>query len=412
MKEMSDMIYPEYKKMVQVYELCGDPAVNSSHIYMEAQIFTPDSKKMVFHQSAHAHGSDKNDPFHKYLLFDIESDEVIPLTDETGVTAPSISPDGKTMYYFVDETEVGGGRLTLKKVGIDGNGRESLLTIDSPLPDLGAYPSRIYPISTIRSDGKSIALPAFMGDGKMEDAPWGLMVFNLEKMDVQVILQGQSWCNIHPQYCRSKDPALMYDIMVQENHGNKCGTDGACKVLVSGKGADIHLIRDDGTNFRDFPWGRDDGEHCQGHQCWRGCSDWAITSTVGSEGMRLIEGRAVKHTDHMGRRTPGGIRNDLSRNVKDPLYLHFQTDASGTKMISDTHLTDDGGKVIVMELGEPGKEPFYNLHVIIRTGCSWKKGSHIHPFLSPDATMGFFNSDRDGILRAYVIKGLENLWEK
>jgi Tol biopolymer transport system component len=35
------------------------------------------------------------------------------------------------------------------------------------------------------------------------------------------------------------------------------------------------------------------------------------------------------------------------------------------------------------------------------------KGSHIHPFLSPDGRMAFFNSDESGRLQAYMIRGLE-----
>jgi hypothetical protein len=44
-------------------------------------------------------------------------------------------------------------------------------------------------------------------------------------------------------------------------------------------GADIHVLRDDGSTFRDMPWGRDGNEFCKGHQCWRGRTSWAITST-------------------------------------------------------------------------------------------------------------------------------------
>ena len=37
------------------------------------------------------------------------------------------------------------------------------------------------------------------------------------------------------------------------------------------------------------------------------------------------------------------------------------------------------------------------------------KQAHIHPFLSPDGSMAFFNSDESGILQAYMIRGLENV---
>jgi Tol biopolymer transport system component len=35
------------------------------------------------------------------------------------------------------------------------------------------------------------------------------------------------------------------------------------------------------------------------------------------------------------------------------------------------------------------------------------KGSHIHPFLSPDGRTAYFNSDESGTLQAYMIRGME-----
>src|SRR5690606_6393474 len=111
-----------------------------------------------------------------------------------------------------------------------------------------------YPLSTISSDGKRLALSAFLGDGKTEDAPFGLMAFDIPSATVNLILQGQTWCNLHPQYSRSQDPDAMRDILIQENHGNKATPQGEITTLVSGAGADIHVIRDDGANFRTMPW--------------------------------------------------------------------------------------------------------------------------------------------------------------
>ena len=170
-----------------------------------------------------------------------------------------------------------GGQVN--RVGLDGRGRESIMVVDRPLPETKFRPSQIYPLSTISSDGRRLAISAFLGDGLKENAPWGLMVFDLEKASVRLIIQGQTWCNMHPQYCRSTDPGQSHDLLIQENHGNAADAKGKISTLVSGAGADIHVIRDDGTNFRNMPWGRDGNEACQGHQCWRGCSAWAITST-------------------------------------------------------------------------------------------------------------------------------------
>lgn len=403
-----DLVAPEAPEGIEVIQLTAD-TVPSCHVYMEAQIFTPDSKRFVLHRSAHAHGSDQNDPAHQYLLCDIEDGcSLSPLTEERGATAPSLSPDGEYLYYFVNETEVNAGRLTLKRVRLDATDRQTILVLDAGIPGTGMWPSRIYPLSTISSDGNRLALSAFFGDGQTEDAPFGLMVFDLNKATVDLILEGQTWCNLHPQYSRSTDAEASHDILVQENHGNKANPQGEVTTLVSGAGADIHVIRDDGSSFRTMPWGRDGNEHCQGHQCWRGRSEWAITSTGTREppSARLIEGKALPDEGHLGLKTPGGFRNDLTREIAEPNFYHFATDIAGARLISDTGPIDQRGRVIVAELGKPGEDALNDLRTVAHPKCSWKKGAHIHPFLSPDGSKGFFNSDESGVLQAYMIRGL------
>jgi len=407
-----DLLDEESPKRIEVVQLTVESDVPSSHVYMEAPIFTPDSKRFVLHRSAHAHGSSKTDPEHQYLLCDIDRGCALrPLTEEVGATAPSVSPDGQHLYYFVDETEVGRGRLTLKRVALDGDRRETILVVDGPLPGTGFRPSRIYPLSTISSDGKRLALSAFLGDGKTEGAPFGLMVFDLERATVRLALHGPTWCNMHPQYCRSTDAGASHDILVQENHGNVTTAAGRIARLTGGEGADIHVIRDDGTDFRNLPWGRDGNEFCQGHQCWRGRTTWAITSTGCRKPpeAQLIEGRAVRHAGHVGLRTPGGARNDLTREFPNPHFYHFATDIAGKRLVSDAGPLGRNASIYLAELGRPGKDPATRFTRLLKPRSSCAKTAHIHPFLSPDGTMAFFNSDESGILQAYMIRGLESL---
>ncbi|MBV7334470.1 hypothetical protein KFU94_40775 [Chloroflexi bacterium TSY] len=116
MKTRQDLLAPEAPNNIEVVQLT-DGTLPSSHIYMEAQIFAPDSSRFILHESATAHGSDRHDPNHRYLLCDLDDNcSLHPITNEVGATAPSVSPDGRYLYYFVDETEPGGGRLTLKQV--------------------------------------------------------------------------------------------------------------------------------------------------------------------------------------------------------------------------------------------------------------------------------------------------------
>jgi hypothetical protein len=404
-----DLLDERSPKGLEVIQLTTEADVPASHLYMEAQVFTMDSKRFILHRSATAHGGSKSDPKHQYLLCDIEDDCALhPLTSEVGVTGASVAPNGRDMYYFVDETELNGGRLTLKRVHLDGTGRETIVVVDSPLPGTSFRPSEIYPLSTISSDGKRVAISAFLGDGATENAPWGLMVFDVGKAEVNLILQGPSWCNLHAQYCRSTDAEERRDILVQENHDNLTDARGVITRLVGGDGADIHVIRDDGTNFRNMPWGRDGNEYCQGHQCWRGRTSWAITSTSCTQPReaQLIEGRAAEYAGHVGIRTPGGVRNDLTRDFPKPQFCHFATDIRGRRLISDAGPLTREASVYVGELGEPGKDPLRDLRYVLCPRSSCVETAHIHPFLSPDGSMGFFNSDESGILQAYMLRGL------
>ena len=190
------------------------------------------------------------------------------------------------------------------------------------------------------------------------------MVFDV-RATVRLILHGPSWCNLHPQYCRSTDPETARDILIQENHGNETTADGVITQLTGGAGADIHVIRDDGTNFRDMPWGRDGNEFCQGHQCWRGQSTWAITSTGTNQPSeaQLIEGRAAPHADHIGIKTPGGVRNDVSRSFTSPHFYHFATNANGTRLVSDAGTLNRNATLYLAELGTAGTEPARQVHV-------------------------------------------------
>jgi hypothetical protein len=408
MKIRADLLDANSPKGMEVIQLTDEPDVPGSHLYMEAQIFAPDSKRFVLHRSATAHGSDKNDPKHRYLLCDIEDNfSLHPLTDELGATGASVSPDGQHMYYFVNETEVGGGRLTLKRVDLDGADRRAICVVDSVLPGTDFRPSRIYPLSTISSDGKRIAISGFLGDGTADGAPWGLMVFDIERATARLIIHGPTWCNMHPQYSRSTDPEGSHDILIQENHDNATDAKGGVTRLVGGLGADIHVIRDDGTSFRNMPWGRDGNEFCQGHQCWRGRADWAITSTGTRKPpeAQLIEGLAVPHADHVGLNTPGGKRNDLSREFPNPRFYHFATDIAGQRFISDAGPLNKDAKIYVADLGEPGKDALRNWKYLLSPRSACNKESHIHPFLSPDGRLGFFNSDESGLLQAYMVRG-------
>jgi hypothetical protein len=77
----NDLLDEGSLKGIDVFQLT-DEVIPSSHVYMEAQIFTPNSRRLVLHRSADPHGADIHDPEHRYLLCDLDNKgELFPLTD-------------------------------------------------------------------------------------------------------------------------------------------------------------------------------------------------------------------------------------------------------------------------------------------------------------------------------------------
>ncbi|MHB9033923.1 MAG: TolB-like translocation protein [Anaerolineae bacterium] len=408
MLKRPDLLDQNSPENLEVIQLTLEPAVPSAHIYMEAQIFTPDSQKLLLHRSCFPHGSDKNDPNHQYLLCDLADNcRLNPVTSEIGATAPSLSPDGKIIYYFVDETRLNGGRLTLKKVNLDGSERRTLMVLDTPLPGFSANITQVYPLSTISSDGQRLAISGFLGDGIKQGAPYGLFVFDLLKNEVNAILAGETWCNIHPQYCRSTEPGASHDILLQENHGCVYNPEGEITTLVGGLGADLHVICDDGSNFRDLPFGRDRDENCQGHECWRGMSTEVISSTIifSTGEQQLVEGAAAPGCGHLGLHTPGARRNVLSRSFADAHFWHFGVDKTGDHVVSDAGGFGTSQAIYWAQLMGPN-EPAARWQYLLTPRSHSDLGIHLHPFLSPDGLKAFFNSDESGVMQAYMLTGL------
>ncbi|HCK11012.1 MAG TPA: hypothetical protein DHW45_14130, partial [Candidatus Latescibacteria bacterium] len=61
--------------------------------------------------------------------------------------------------------------------------------------------------------------------------------------------------------------------------------------------------------------------------------------------------------------------------------------------------------VWLFDLQEDEAGKLENPRKVAEPGSSWKKESHIHPFLSPSGHSGFFNSDESGVLQAYMVRG-------
>lgn len=412
LKPRQDML-PVSLKGLEVYQLTdGDQP--AAHFYMEAQVCAPDSQYVLLHTPANAHPSERNHrtPGFCFLLCDLGNHgELIPLIEEPGSMGPAIAPDGAWLYYFIDETEVNAGRLTLKRVRLDGAQRETMCVFDTP--PKGASHQASYPrrLSTISADGARIAMGAFLGNTFSADAPWGILVFDLKAGTCAVIHADPTIFNPHVQYSRSTDPEASHDLLIQQNHGTRYDAANARKYACGddGNGIDLHIIRDDGSNLRDIPVGRDGEEFLQGHQCWRGNrSSILVASMRKSTALDpIIEAWPAAHAGHIGRNTPNARRRDLTCKVSRPNFVHFGADATGKRLLTDNLPGPAGDGLFLGILPDDDREDFglESLTYLLGTGSSWKKTAHVHPFLSPDGKMGFFNSDAGGMNQTYMVKG-------
>ena len=418
-RERPDLLAPGCAPDIKITELAATPGEWTSHIYMEAHVFTPDSERFVYKRFRGKVPPGNGREEYDLMLCDLaEGNALRQMTDCGGVTAPSVTPDGQWLLYFVDEAHPGGGRFSLERVSLETFRRETILVVDAPPAGAEVVPSRLYALSSVSSDGRRLCTSGFLGDGRRENAPWGLLVCDLERATCEAVWRDVEACNLHPQYCRSLAPEAARDVLIQHNHGSRTAPDGVVQTSVAGGGADIHVIRDDGSRRRDLPWGRDGRERCQGHQAWRGRGTSAITTNRvpqkgGRELSRIIEGHPVPVEDslpHLGRNTPGGRRLDVSGGIERPDFCHFAVDASGTRMVVDSDGRYDranSGKLWTATLSEDGLRTRFRFLLNSRATNGREQYTHAHPFLSPDCRRVFFNSDVSGEPHIFMVEGLE-----
>ena len=133
-RERPDLLGEQSPEGMRVTQISADAERPHSHIYMEARVFTPDSRRFVFQRFLDPADVDTRSSRREYLLCDIEDGySFIQLTDEEGAIGPSVSPDGRYLYYFVDRTVAGGGWWAIKRVDLDTFQRETLAKFDRPL---------------------------------------------------------------------------------------------------------------------------------------------------------------------------------------------------------------------------------------------------------------------------------------
>jgi hypothetical protein len=215
--------------------------------------------------------------------------------------------------------------------------------------------------------------------------------------------------------------------MFQMNHGSEFDEEGN-RVRNLGPpeegGIDVHVVRDDGTNWRDMPWGRDGKESCIGHQIWRGRQRSGLTVTLQNkdtsygwaDGTRqnIVAGwplEASQDEPDIGRLNPEAIRAVLSSHLTESRFCHLHCDKTGLKIVCDTFPVFDGNRtgMQVYIAGAPSHTAPMEFRYILNTGLIFgprSSGMHAHPIVSPDGKEIFFNSNFLGSRQAYMVTGV------
>ena len=189
--ERPDMLDPDSPPGLKVVQITTNMRHPSRHVYMESYVFTPDSKRFVYFRYREADMSQRRDPPWDLWLCDVSDNFALrQLTDENRVKGPSVTSDGEWMYYVVDNTSLDGGSFALKRVSLKNYRRQTLMTIDGPIPETDYRVSRFYGLTSISSDDNRLCAAVYLGDGKDDNAPFGILVFDIIESSVRVFPLG------------------------------------------------------------------------------------------------------------------------------------------------------------------------------------------------------------------------------
>ena len=415
-RERQDLLDEYSPDGLKVIQITTNPDMTSHHVYPERSMFTPESKRFVFHRML-AEGNSTGD----YWICDIEDNfSLRQITDEREIRGMAVSPSGKWMYYCIEDmTKSPKSILKLKRVSLEDYKRETLYILEGPIPGTNLRPTRLS-LRSISSDGKRLCAQAFLGDGKTENAPFGILVFDIEKLSLKLIFKGKFFNNMHLQYCRSLDPIRSHDILIQHNHNWIVDQKGERIKKIDEDPTDLHVVRDDGSNWRDIPIGRDGILFHHGHQQWRGRMGTVLTSVTNRTNGRIgiYEGWPIetdKNTSHLGSAIPGGRYNDLCRNVEHTSFDHFSVDLSGMHVVARSGPLPNGeGPTIYIGSISPDEYGYLRVQYLLNTKIDaskrgWFRGQSDwpRPFFSPDANMVFFHSNLDGSSQIFMVTGYE-----
>jgi len=450
-RERDEFTTPASQPGLKVVQIATDDSRDSENVYMDCNSWTPDSKRFTFWRRPNADGSrkgglwlcDTEDGFSIRPVVEYGADisGIEEFRDaRAGFCGACLAPDGTCVYEIVRRNDV----LELTRIGLDSGARTIVGTAPAPLTVRGNI--------TISCDSRHLLLGVWLGDGKAEGAPWGSYVFDLDKGSYWVTEFGNGFRNMHPQY--SKNPAAPYDIILGGSDGKLSDgswltpPDGSWRwkdmppAFPAGEGpiTSLHVVRDDGTDWRMVPLGDGDKLHSGGHNGFRGqgetifCSlydlrngKWrapifeAIPTALpgGRDNPEYWRGQlaqvarpfqAVAGTDECagighGSEDPCHAELipqpvDISRKLARADSCHLACDLSGKHFVSDTDGYNEGKYSflwIATYMETPGEDPWLKAGYLLLTRSTYKgQPAHAHPVLSPDGRFVVFQSDFTG----------------
>jgi hypothetical protein len=350
-----------------------------THIYPEAPVFSPDSRRFVY---ARVRSVDQP---REYWICDLGAEGMgahglRPLTtpdDEPSVHGPVITPDGQWFVYVaVPESSDDVPALEVRRRPLDPPGApsEAICSIEGF--------ERPYPLGTISPDGRYYATSALRLDRAGGPPIAGILVADIQERRLRCVHEGHDIFNAHVQL----EPGQGQDLLIQHNRGGVLDASGTIVRLVGDEGATFYLIDRDGGNLRRLSIGRPFSRPVQGHQVWLGPTGRVLSTLVRRPGDDPDEGDLVS----IG--TGDARPVEVARGWR---FDHLAVTRDGRYFICDV---PPGGEIVA------GSVATGRARVLCASGTSLGRPqyTHGHPFFSPDSRRAFFNSDRTGLGQVYM----------
>ena len=419
---------PASPEGLEIMQVASDARMSQAY-YCDCPTWTSDSTRFVFRREAGEGGTppaglwlcDVRDRCRSEPVLDfIEGDDAAPRQSKGAILAP----DGTCAYHLVRI----GRTLELRRVDVATRREDVLCTAPMPLRATG--------LATISADGERLLMGAFLGDGQREGAPWGAYIFDVRRGTYWPLEFGNGFRNMHAQYSHDPDPARSHDILLNVTPDKF--SDGSWLTPPDGSwrwqnlpppvdqgGTGYAVVRDDGTDWRVVPVGRDPHLHNGGLNVWRGREYAVVTSAYhhppGRWRAPLLAAAPIPVATRdellLGQHHPKARWVDLTRKLARADSCHFGFNASGRHFVSDTdgYATPPYSFVYVgTYVAPPGEEPFVRTRYLLLPRTSWRwqgpgsvQASHPHPYLSPDGRYVVFQSDFTGKPQVHVAWGFE-----